>query len=138
MARVDPVPELVVDAAKAALGWRRLDAELADLLTDSSLDEQAMALARGGAAPVRYVIFAAGALTIDLEVHVEGERRTLLGQLSPAAVGRVEIERPAGAEPEAVDADRFGRFRLMLAQGGPIRLTLPDRTPPVQTSWVTV
>ena len=35
-ARVDPVPPLVTEAAKAALGWRRLDADLAELLSDSS------------------------------------------------------------------------------------------------------
>lgn len=136
--RVDPVPPLVIEAARAALGWRRLDAELAELLSDSSLDDSALALTRGAGAPVRYVIFAAGALTIDLEVHAQAQQRTLLGQLSPGAPGQVQIERGGGAEPVAVDADRLGRFRVTLPTGGPIRLALTDRTPPVQTSWITV
>jgi hypothetical protein len=136
--RVDPVPPLVIEAAKAALGWRRLDAELAELLSDSSLEDDAMALARGAGAPVRYVIFSAGTLTIDLEVHVEGEQRTVLGQLSPATAGRVEVERADETEPVAVEADRLGRFRVTLPTGGSIRLALSDRTPPIQTSWITV
>jgi hypothetical protein len=135
--RVDPVPPLVIEAAKAALGWRRLDAELAELLSDSSLEDDAMTLARG-AAPVRYVIFSAGTLTIDLEVHVDGEQRTLLGQLSPPTAGRVELERTDEPEPAAIEADRLGRFRVTLPTGGSIRLTLSDRTPPIQTSWITV
>jgi hypothetical protein len=39
---VDPVPPLVIETAKASLGWRRLDADLAELLSDSALEEAAM------------------------------------------------------------------------------------------------
>jgi hypothetical protein len=84
------------------------------------------------------VIFAAGTLTIDLEVHIEAGQRTLLGQLSPATAGRIEVQRTDEAEPLTAQADRFGRFRVSLPAGGSIRLALTDRTPPVQTSWVTV
>ena len=42
-AEVDPVPPLVIETAKASLGWRRLDADLAELLSDSALEEEAFA-----------------------------------------------------------------------------------------------
>src|ERR1700727_601281 len=69
-AEVDPVPPLVSETAKASLGWRRLDADLAELLSDSALEEQAFALARSGEATARAVTFSSGDLTIDIEVHV--------------------------------------------------------------------
>ena len=50
-AEVDPVPPLVSETAKASLGWRRLDADLAELLSDSALEEEPFALARGRGAP---------------------------------------------------------------------------------------
>jgi hypothetical protein len=37
---VDPVPPSVVEAARAAYSWRRIDAELAELLGDSATDPE--------------------------------------------------------------------------------------------------
>jgi hypothetical protein len=140
-AEVDPVPPLVSDAAKASLGWRRLDADLAELLSDSALEEEPLALARGGAAPVRAVTFSSSALTIDLEVHVDDQGRTLLGQLSPPAPAKLEIQTIAEA-PLSAETDHLGRFRVRLPAGGPIRLRVLGGEgragPPVETSWITV
>lgn len=140
-AEVDPVPPLVIDTAKASLGWRRLDADLAELLSDSALEEESLALTRGSAAPVRSVTFSSASVTIDLEVHVDDQRRTLLGQLSPPASATVEIHTMADP-PLSVEADRLGRFRVRLPAGGPIRLRVlgangPDGQP-VETSWISV
>ena len=44
----DPVPPLVTELAKASLGWRRMDADLAELLGDSLLEDRATAGVRGG------------------------------------------------------------------------------------------
>ena len=96
-AAVDPVPPLVSEAAKASLGWRRLDADLAELLTDSALDEESVALTRGSGVPARAVTFGSGELTIDIEVHVEDQGRTLLGQLSPPALATIQIQTTAEA-----------------------------------------
>jgi hypothetical protein len=140
-ATADPVPPLVTEAAKAALGWRRLDAELAELLSDSAVAEDALALARGTGAPVRSVTFQAGDLTIEIEIHVEGEQRTVLGQISPPAPAGVEIERADGEAGAGVAADRLGRFRARLAAGGPIRLLVSataDGAPDIATSWIAV
>jgi hypothetical protein len=132
---------LVSETAKASLGWRRLDADLAELLTDSALAEEPLALARGGAAPVRSVTFGSGALTIDIEVHVDDQTRTLLGQLSPAAPARLEVQTTAET-PLSVQADDLGRFRVRLPAGGPIRLRVLGGEgragPVVETSWITV
>jgi len=140
-ADVDPVPPLVVDTAKASLGWRRLDADLAELLSDSALEEEPFALARGGEAPARAVTFSSSGLTIDIEVHVDDPGRTLLGQLSPPSPARVEIQTMADA-PLSAEADRLGRFRVRLPAGGPIRLRVlianGQTRPPVETSWITV
>ncbi len=140
-AEVDPVPPMVTETAKASLGWRRLDADLAELLTDSALAEEPFALTRGGPAPVRSVTFGSAALTIDIEVHADDQNRTLLGQLAPAAPARLEIQTTAEA-PLRVQTDDLGRFRVRLPAGGPIRLRVlggEERAGPVvETSWITV
>jgi hypothetical protein len=140
-ADVDPVPSLVVETAKASLGWRRLDADLAELLSDSALEEQAFALARSGEATARAMTFSSGELTIDIEVHVDDKGRTLLGQLSPPAPATVEVH-PMVQAPVSTEADRMGRFRVRLAAGDTIRLRILGADergdPPVETSWITV
>ncbi|HJS95546.1 MAG TPA: hypothetical protein VJ741_14885 [Solirubrobacteraceae bacterium] len=140
-AEVDPVPPLVIETAKASLGWRRLDADLAELLSDSVLEEEPFALARGSGAPTRAVTFSSGRLTIDIEVQVDDPARTLLGQLSPPASGRIEVQTMTGPVFPA-EADRLGRFRVRLPAGGSIRLRVLDGDdragPPVETSWITV
>ncbi len=138
---VDPVPPLVVDTAKASLGWRRLDADLAELLSDSAMEEEAVALTRGSGAPVRAVTFSSAALTIDIEVHIDDRARTLLGQLSPPAPATIEIQ-TMDDSPLSAEADRLGRFRVRLTAGGPVRLRVAGGDggagPPVETSWFTV
>jgi hypothetical protein len=136
--RADAVPGNVTDAAKAALTWRRIDAELAELLSDSALDAEP-ALARG-AALVRSVSFSAGPTIVDLEIHEEGEARTLLGQLAPAAEATVEVQRAEGDEPApSTQADSLGRFRLRLDAGGTIRLRLTvGDADVIETAWIPI
>lgn len=141
LAEADPVPPVVTEMAKASLGWRRLDADLAELLSDSALVEEPLALTRGSEAPARAVTFSATGLTIDIEVHADDESRTLLGQLSPPLAGTIEIH-GMDETPVRAEVDRLGRFRVRLRGGGPIRLRVldsgPDARPPVETSWITV
>jgi len=140
-AEADPVPPLVIETAKASLGWRRLDADLAELLSDSALEDERLALARGNDVAVRAVTFGSGDLTIDLEVHIDGEGRMLLGWLSPPAAATIEIQTVAEVRVSA-EADRLGRFRMRLPEGGAIRLRVLGAgggpRPPVETSWITV
>jgi hypothetical protein len=164
-ARADGVPALVVETAKASLGWRRLDADLAELLSDSALEAGGeLALARGQA-ELRSLSFGAGDLTIDLEIHGESEHRRLLGQISPPVAASIELQpapaggdaaraggdaAPAGgdAAPHAVPAlvaqtDALGRFRVALPEASAFRLRilLADRSQggsaeAIETSWV--
>jgi hypothetical protein len=67
---VDPVPPEVAAAAKAILGWRRLDADLAELLADSAVDTDRLAGVRGEGDPsLRRLSFGGAPLELDLEVH---------------------------------------------------------------------
>lgn len=135
--RADVVPEAVTDAAKAALSWRRIEAELAELLSDSALDAEP-ALARG-AALVRSVSFSAGKTIVELEVHHDRDRRTLLGQLSPAATWTVEVQLADGGAADPVRADLLGRFRIALQRGGTIRLRLTATDGAViETAWIPI
>ena len=133
-----PLPE-VTEYAKAALGWRRLDAELAELLADSALDTSAASGIRSGES-ARRLSFVAGDVTIDLEVRIDGAGRALLGQLAPApAVATVEVQLGDSHVVAAAGADRLGRFRLTLASGGLVRLRVHRDDPPatdVETSWL--
>jgi hypothetical protein len=135
--RADAVPTDVTEAAKAALTWRRIDAELAELLSDSALDAEP-ALARG-AALVRSVSFSAGSTIVDLEIHQDGTGRTLLGQLSPSTASTIEIQRAEGDGPAPARSDSLGRFRIALDGGGTIRLRLTDAAGEViETAWIPI
>jgi hypothetical protein len=142
--QTDPVPPLVTELAKASLGWRRLDAELAELLTDSLLDAAASAGARsavGDALPVRSVRFRAGPKTIDVDIHVDGRERTLLGQLTPPISAQVEMHTTDNGVVASVQSDELGRFRAHLPEGGLIRIAVndgPELPSPIVTSWITI
>jgi len=142
-AKDDPVPPLVAETARASLGWRRLDADLAELLSDSALQDAGLALARGTAA-IRSVSFSAGRLTIDVELQGDGAQRRLLGQLVPPAGATVELQFAGEQlEPVAAAVDDLGRFRAALPPAGAFRLRVgvPDAAAPgriayTETSWV--
>jgi hypothetical protein len=141
-AQADPVPALVTELAKASLGWRRLDTELAELLSDSLLEEGALAGVRGGGdgLPVRSVRFRASANTIDVDIHVDGQERMLLGQITPPVSAEIEVETADGTIA-AVKSDELGRFRAKLPEAGLIRLVIndgPELGPHVVTSWITI
>nr|MBA2309510.1 hypothetical protein [Pseudonocardiales bacterium] len=74
---VDDPPELVFDAARAALLTRQLDAELAELVMDSAVDE--LAAVRDGGDDVRLLSFEASTVSMELQVSESGEARVLHG-----------------------------------------------------------
>jgi hypothetical protein len=133
---VDPVPDEVTSFAKAALGWRRIDAELAELLSDSALDSDRLALTRGAAGP-RALAFRAEVLDIDVEIHEADTGIVLLGQLAPPEPAGIEVQRDDGDIAATVEADELGRFRIELAAGGRVRLRVL-REPPIETSWISI
>jgi hypothetical protein len=135
--RFDPVPESVVFAARESLTWLRVDAELAELLSDSAVEDERLALVRGEGEP-RAVSFEAGELTIELDVIEDGPRRKLVGQLVPPAEARIEVQ-PEQGDHTVTAADSHGRFHAEGVPPGRIRLRITGHGErPVETSWITI
>lgn len=134
--RMDPVPELVDEAARAAFGWRTIDADLAELLHDSA-DELAEAGVRGPGG-ARQLSFESPALGIELEVVSTGPRsRRVEGQLLPPSAATVKVERP-GEESVSVQADELGRFVLDGLRAGAVRLHVLLRGAQIAVPWTSI
>jgi hypothetical protein len=136
--RMDPVPQLLSDGARAAFTWRTVDAELAELMRDSAEAEQeAGSLVRGGDGP-RQLSFESPRLGIELEVTATGPReRRLEGQLLPPATATVTVERP-GEDGLSVQADELGRFVLDGLKAGVVRLHVALRGAQIAIPWTTI
>jgi hypothetical protein len=102
LADADPLPPAALESARAALGWRDLEAQLAQLL--SAPDRELSGL-RGHP---RLLSFTTGQVVIDVEVSSDDGAVRLLGQLEPAGEAEIIIE--SAAEPRVVVADGHGRF----------------------------
>jgi hypothetical protein len=139
IARTDPVPERLDDAARAAFTWRTIDAELAELMQDSAeVDEAALAL-RGAATGPRLLSFESPRLAIEAEVTVLGPReRRLVGQIVPPVAASLTLEQ--GGVRLTAQADELGRFAFDRVDAGPVRLraALPDGGMEVATPWTSI
>jgi hypothetical protein len=139
IARTDPVPERLEEAARAAFTWRTIDAELAELMQDSAeVDDAALAL-RGPAAGPRLLSFESPRLAIEAEVTVLGPReRRLVGQIVPPLAAALTLEQ--GGVRLTAQADELGRFAFDRVGAGPVRLraTLPDGGMEVATPWTSI
>jgi len=133
---VDPVPDQVAAYASAALGWRRIDAELAELLVDSQLETASTT--RSLAESERSLTFKASELEIQVELQLGEGEIMLLGQLAPADAADIEAQRDDGSTVATAAADELGRFRFSLEPGVRIRLIVrrDPPAPPVETSWI--
>jgi hypothetical protein len=140
MDQADPVPALVVAAAKASLVYHDLDEELAALVYDSDFDDGSplpgrgeLARVRGGGA--RRLTFEGPDLTVELKLQPE---RRLIGQLVPSQEADIEISSPAGSF--TVHADALGRFVANDVPAGPVSLRCRGHRAarPTQTEWVTL
>jgi len=135
----DPVPAALAAAARASFTWRTVDAELAELTSDSALDGAAV---RSTRAP-RMLTFTAGETTLVVEVaplaaDPQAERR-LLGQLVAPRPAEVEVRHGTGSL--TVSADEFGRFLAEPVPAGPVSLACRFAAagePSIVTSWVSV
>lgn len=138
--RMDPVPDQVIDGARAAYTWRTVDAELAELSYDSMLDEHRLAGVRGGAgAGARALSFEGPEFSVELEVVVDGPLRRLVGQLVPPDPADIEVRHAGGLS--RVAADEVGRFAAAGVVPGPVSLRVllaAAAAPPVETAWVTL
>ncbi|HEV2785645.1 MAG TPA: hypothetical protein VGV67_04595 [Solirubrobacteraceae bacterium] len=142
VAQVDPVPEAVRIAARAAIEWRTLETELAALVHDSAVDEPALAV-RGAASGPRTLTFEAGELTIEVAAEPSDDAGTLclVGQLVPPQAAAVAVRH--GDELIAVRADDRGRFAVRGVAPGRVSLRCrldagPGAGRLVETAWLTV
>jgi hypothetical protein len=126
----DDVPADLAAAAKAAYTWRTVDEELEMLLLsyDSAVAETAHVRAAGTAA--RMLVFESAGLSIELEVADD----VLMGQVSPAADGRLVIEDPHRVLQEVETDDGF--FQLAKPATNPVRFTWVSGDTRVTTEWL--
>lgn len=135
-AEADPVPDHVVADAKALFTLRDLDAELAELVADSWVDEPSV-LTRALVADVRMLSFACGDVTIELDVDTDPvSGRVHLHGVAIGATGEVVVVLTGHRLSVPLVG---GHFDLELPSGGPLRLELtrPDGGR-VTTAWITV
>jgi hypothetical protein len=133
----DPVPELVLDAGRAAFATRTIDAELAELVADSAYGDSGL-VTRAVVSDVRMLSFECGQVTVELDVETDPSTRSLrLHGIAVGALGDVVLVRASGRQLVALDHD--GRFDAGTIGAGPLRLelTTPDGRR-VTTSWVSV
>ena len=128
----DPIPEHVLEAARAAIGWRTIDAELAELLHE---DSKELAGVRGGDAGPRHLTFTAG--DVELELMLAGDRDTRIdGQLVPPAAATVLLQATDGTREE-IRTDDLGRFAFVAVAARRIRVAVrPDAGVALVTPWL--
>lgn len=124
----DPPPARTRAAAEAAFAIRALDAELALLTFDSRAEAGAV---RTGSAPARLLTFAAGAVSVDVELRYEGEPH-IIGQLDRSGETAIDVRMPHGTV--SVTTDALGRFRAGPLGKGPYSLRC-HLDPDIVTEW---
>lgn len=129
----EPIPPSSIILAEAALGWRTIDAELAELVHDSSIHESEL-LVRSSGDPQRVLSFANQTVRIDVE-FANGQ---LVGQVTPPAAATVEVRRASDETPLRVEADEFGAFIVDDVPKGPVLLfgAALDGSWNLRTEWV--
>lgn len=128
---VDAAPELVAESARAAFLTRRLDAELAELVSDSDLTTSGVR----GAGP-RALAFELRDLTLELQLE-DGPgglavRGLVIGTTGPV---RVEVDTPGSSS--SVQTDEHGWFSVADVPLGPVRVRLRTADDAeVSTGWL--
>jgi hypothetical protein len=132
--RADPVPQAVVEAARAAYTWRTIDAELAELTADSAM---ATAGVRSTSAP-RLLTFEGAGVEVEVEVAHTGSTRHLSGQLVPMGSAQITIRWSSGSQETT--ADELGRFAIDRVPAGSVSLAIlrTGAQQPIVTSWISI
>lgn len=130
----DPVPDAVRAAGRAALGWRDLDARLAELVTDSAL---AAAPVRARPHTPRILTFSAPGTLLEVQVAGPSDQRELTGRIAPRPDTDVQIHWPGGHL--TVHADLAGHFFAPQVPCGPISVRFRAAGGgTVSTSWMRI
>lgn len=146
---LDPVPEHVIEAAKASFAWRRIDEALAELVDDSATQPSSRVRSAGSApghpeagsgasAEPRLLTFRGPGLTVEVEVTQLGASRRLVGQLVPPRSAEVEVRWQGGSI--TIEADTIGLFSASPVPAGPVAIVCRPGSGEAQvvTSWITI
>lgn len=125
----EAVPTDALEAAYAAVDLGGLSEELADLAFDSTRDRELVAM-RSVDVEARLLSFVNDQVTVDVELQADG--RTLVGQVTPNGTGQLRVENFDGTATP-VDTDSAGRFRVSV-EPGPLRLRVVGK---LVTPWIT-
>lgn len=101
LAETDSAPAAVLDGARWVLDWINMDAELAALTGDSSVDE-GLASVRSSAT-LRYLSFECGSHQIEIEVQPVAGGVSMTGTVSPVVSGVVRLVVGGAASDAAID-----------------------------------
>lgn len=123
-----PVPERLTDAARDAFAWRRADAQLAELLTDSADTE--LVGVRGAAGERRAFRYGAG----DFVVRVHLTEETLIVMIEPPLSVGCRVATAAGATEHRTD--ELGELAID-APELPVRIEVDLPSGPTVTPWIT-
>jgi hypothetical protein len=128
------VPPEFIEAGKNAFAWHNIDAELAQLTYDSTLDSARELSLRAEAASIRALTFTSAHLTIELEVTQD----SLLGQIIPAQPASIKIQPREGAET-ALATDEIGCFSIQPIPPGTFRMHCrTEDGVDALTGWITL
>lgn len=102
------------EAAKAAFAWAHIDAELAEVVFDSAVDQPELVLRSTGSDPRQLTFRATAAdVTIEIEIGPTG----LIGQIIPPQPANIHIDQADG-EGIDLETDEMGVFQAVdLAHG---------------------
>ncbi|MFV1990110.1 MAG: hypothetical protein ACC652_05160 [Acidimicrobiales bacterium] len=132
--RSDPVPEKVLEGAKAAFTWISIDRELLEITSDTSFVGAGM---RGVGDEGRFVVMEADGLTIEIEIGTPPAAR-VVGQIVPPKPAVVSAVRASG-EKAVVETDDLGRFVFPSVDAGSVCFSIelePGQT--FDSEWITV
>jgi hypothetical protein len=140
-AEADPVPEVIGAAAREAIRMHALDAELAELIADSTgaaPELEYETVRRSTPDADRLLSFEGGGVRVELEIAPGDDGPTVIGQLVGASAEGCEFEYGDG-DRESVRLDDLGRFLFTARRAGPVRIRCRSADgSAVITSWVSL
>ena len=134
LASYQSVPPEFIEAGRNAFAWHNIDAEIAQLTYDSAGHRDTVPVMRSEIASIRALTFTSTHLTIELEVSED----SLLGQVTPARNGTIEVHTRADVIT-TIPVDELGYFTVHRAPDSPFRLHWQTSDgPDITTGWITL
>ncbi len=120
----DPVPPAVEENSKWLHTFTQLEAELAELVSDSAIARPEGVRSSGGARRISYAI---DEVDVELEVELVGSgRRLISGRVLPAMVGEVRLVVSDTSQTAVIDPR--GRFRFTPVSAGLTLIVIEGET----------